>query len=154
MNVPIDFDHIGFLTEDIDRDAAIFEQLFGSMTWSAKIADPLQGVVALFGRTRDGLVYELLQPLSEKSPITRSLKTRTNVLNHLCFRCNDLATEAMRLRAQGFRPITEPTPAAAFAGNLIQFFYHSNGMLLELIEGTAGPFHTAPGAGDGGRPRA
>jgi methylmalonyl-CoA/ethylmalonyl-CoA epimerase len=136
-------DHIGFLTDNVDRDMALFDQLFGRMYWSAQITDLLQDVVARFGRTPDGIVYELIQPLSDKSPIAPALKAKKNIINHVCYRCEDLAEKAKVLRTIGFFPITEPKPGVAFAGSLIQFFYQPNGLLLEMIEGTAGPFDTA-----------
>lgn len=119
---------------------ASFEQLFGQMTWSHRIVDTLQDVAARFGRTPDGIVYELIQPLSDKSPIAKSLKERKNILNHVCYRCPSLEIRARELRQQGFFPVTEPKPGTAFSGHLVQFFYHPNGMLMEIIEGSAGPF--------------
>jgi hypothetical protein len=44
------------------------------------------------------------------------------------------------LRARGAVPIGAPKPGIAFAGRLIQFFYMPNGMLMEIIEGSEGPF--------------
>lgn len=133
-------DHIGFLTKDVDREMAAFEILFGEIVWSPRFTDPLQDVVARFGRTPGGLVYELVQPLSETSPIARSLKERKNVLNHVCYRHPNLEVRAAELRSEGFFPITDAKPGAAFHGNMVQFFYHPNGMMLEVIEGTTGPF--------------
>jgi Glyoxalase/Bleomycin resistance protein/Dioxygenase superfamily len=133
-------DHIGFLTKDVEREMTAFEALLGEIVWSPRIVDPLQDVAARFGRTPGGLVYELIQPLSETSPIARSLKERKNVLNHVCYRHPILEVRAAELRAEGFFPVTEAKPGAAFHGALVQFFYHPNGMMLEIIEGTAGPF--------------
>ena len=135
------FDHIGFLTEDVDKEAEAFTRLFGPMQWSPKITDPLQDVIALFGRTGEGVVYELIQPLSDQSPISASLKSRKNIINHLCYRCEHLTAMSADLRDQGFFPVTEPKPGVAFAGHLVQFFYHPNGMLIEMIEGSVGPFN-------------
>ncbi|UGY22041.1 MULTISPECIES: VOC family protein [Bradyrhizobium] len=132
-------DHIGFLTEDVEREMVAFERLFGRIEWSVRIVDPLQDVTARFGRTVDGLVYELIQPNSASSPIAASLKARKNIINHVCYRCADLSEKARELREQGFFPVTEPKPGVAFAGHLVQFFYQPNGMLLEIIEGSAGP---------------
>jgi hypothetical protein len=140
------FDHIGFLSEDVDREMALFSSLFGIAEWSARITDPLQDVVARFGRSGNGLVYELVQPASDKSPIAANLKAKKNILNHVCYRCEDLAKKAAELRAQGFFPVTEPKPGAAFGGRPIQFFYQPNGLLLEMVEGTASPFDAGKSA--------
>jgi methylmalonyl-CoA/ethylmalonyl-CoA epimerase len=136
----VKFHHIGFLSEDVERDMAAFDLLFGKMAWSARFEDPEQDVIARFGRTAEGLVYELVQPRSDKSPVVRSLKARQNIINHLCYRCEDLAETTAELRSQGAVPIGAPRRGVAFSGRLIQFFYMANGMLLEIVEGHEGPF--------------
>jgi methylmalonyl-CoA/ethylmalonyl-CoA epimerase len=136
----MELDHVGFLTNDVDEEMARFDLLFRGTVWSAKIIDPIQDVIARFGRTPQGLVYELLQANSLNSPIAQALKARKNILNHICYRCLDLSAKADELRAQGFFPVTEAKTGIAFGNNPIQFFFHPNGLLLEMVEGTAGPF--------------
>src|SRR3954451_7931705 len=104
-------DHIGFLAADLDRETAAFDEMFGKLQWGERIEDPLQDVVARFGRTAEGVVYELIQPLSEKSPVCQSIKTRRNIINHLCYRCESLDQKAVQLRARGAVPVTRPKPA-------------------------------------------
>jgi methylmalonyl-CoA/ethylmalonyl-CoA epimerase len=133
-------DHIGFLTGDVDQETAAFDALFGKLQWTNRFEDPLQDVVARFGRTPEGLVYELVQPLSEKSPVSQSLKAKRNIINHLCYRCENLNDKGLELRRRGAVPVGAPKPGVAFSGNLIQFFYLPTGMLIEIIEGTDGPF--------------
>ena len=139
----MELDHIGFLTNDVDQEVENFSLLFPGTRWSTKIVDPIQDVTARFGLTPQGLVYELLEANSPNSQITQSLKARKNILNHVCYRCHDLATKASELRAQGLFPTTEAKPGIAFRNNLIQFFLHPNGLLLELVEGTGSPFDEA-----------
>jgi len=136
-------DHVGFLSADIEADRANFDLVFPGTVWTMPIMDPLQDVTARFGRTRQGLVYELIQPNSPKSPIASALKGRKNILNHVCYRCPDLAAKATELRACGFFPVSDALPGAAFGGAPIQFFFHPNGLLLEWIEGRASPFDQA-----------
>jgi methylmalonyl-CoA/ethylmalonyl-CoA epimerase len=136
----MELDHVGFLTNDVEQEMARFELLFPGTLWSGRIIDTLQDVTARFGRTPQGLVYELLQSNSPNSPIAQALKARKNILNHMCYRCPSLSAKADELRAQGFFPVTEAKAGIAFGNNLIQFFFHPNGLLLELVEGTASPF--------------
>lgn len=136
----MELDHVGFLTDDVDEEMARFELLFPGTVWSARIVDPVQDVTARFGRTPQGLVYELLQANSPSSPIAQALKARKNILNHMCYRCGDLSAKAGELRAQGFFPVTDAKAGIAFGNNPIQFFFHPNGLLLELVEGAASPF--------------
>jgi Glyoxalase/Bleomycin resistance protein/Dioxygenase superfamily len=133
-------DHIGFLVADIEREMATFNVLFPGTVWSPLVVDPLQDVAARFGRTPQALVYELVEPTSQNSPVAHSLKARKNLLNHVCYRCVNLASKALELRANGFFPVTEAKPGKAFGNEPIQFFFHTNGLLIELVQGTAGPF--------------
>jgi hypothetical protein len=133
-------DHIGFLTEDVEAEMANFSLMFPGTLWSPRFVDETQDVTARFGRTPQGLVYELIHPNSPASPIAAALRARKNLLNHICYRCEDLAAKAAELRAQGLFPVTEPRPGIAFGNEPIQFFFHSNGLLLELVQGLHGPF--------------
>ncbi len=136
-------DHVGFLSTDIEADRVNFDLVFPGTIWTKRIVDPLQDVTARFGRTPPGLVYELIQPNSPSSPIAAALKARKNILNHVCYRCADLAAKAVELRACGFFPVNDARPGTAFGGALIQFFFHPNGLLLEWIEGCTTPFDQA-----------
>ena len=140
------FDHIGFITRDIASEIPLFESLHGPLKWSPLIEDPLQDVMAKFGASTSGIIYELLQPLSVSSPIAVSLAKKVNIIHHICYRTNDLASTRDMLRKQGSFPVTEPKPAVAFGGEMLQFFYQPGGWLLEIIGGTAGPFDEAMGS--------
>jgi hypothetical protein len=139
------FNHIGFLSKDIEAEADVFSRLFPGTVWSDRIVDPIQDVTARFGRTPQGVVYELVEANSETSPIYQALKARKNILNHVCYSCDNLVQTSNDLRSQGFFPVTEAKPGIAFGDNPIQFFFHPNGLLMELVEGDAGPFNRAAG---------
>ncbi len=136
--------HVGFLTSDVEQEMANFDLMFPGTVWSSRIVDPVQDVTARFGKTPQGLVYELIEANSEKSPIAQALKSRKNILNHMCYSCDDLSLKALELRAQGLYPVTEPKPGIAFGNRPIQFFLHPNGLLLELVEGDISPFDSKP----------
>lgn len=128
------FDHVGVVVKSLDAARARFAATLGVAEWTAPLEDPVNGVRLAFGRDPGGMVYELLEPIDEASPIHRALKSRTNLLNHSAYRVPSLAEAAEHLRASGCMPTGDSRPAIAFGGAPIQFFVSPDGILIELIE--------------------
>ena len=116
------------------------DALFQNMEWSPLISDPIQQVDIRFGRNDDALVYELLSPHGEKSPLYQTWRKRKNLLNHICYRTRELEMGAAHLASQRVRAITRPAPAVAYGQSMIQFFLHPDGWVIELVEGNRSPF--------------
>lgn len=135
------FDHVGVVVRSLGKARARFETMLGIANWTAEVEDETNGVRILFGRDPSGMVYELLEPLDEASPVHRALKSRTNLLNHSAYLVPDLASAAEHLRTAGSMPVAEPRPAIAYGGAPIQFFVTADGIVLELIEA---PDHRHP----------
>jgi len=128
------FDHLGLVVKSLDRGRRTLEESLLIAGWTAEIEDPVNGVRLQFGRDPAGVVFELLEPLDDKSPVYRALKSRTNILNHVAYRVADLAAGAARLRAAKHAPTSAPKPAIAYGGALIQFFISPLNLVIELIE--------------------
>jgi methylmalonyl-CoA/ethylmalonyl-CoA epimerase len=107
--------------------------------WTEEFRDPVNDVWVQFGRCGSGICYELVAPLSDKSPVSRALSLRINVVNHVAYLVEDLDRQAQRLAATAFHPTAPPRPAIAYGGSRIQFFVSASGMIFELIEA---PNHT------------
>lgn len=133
------FDHLGLVVEDLDAEMARLDAMCGPLAWSDAITDPIQKVDMRFGRATDGLVYELLRPTGADSPLAKTLKSRRNILNHICYRTEDLASARDRLARLGLRAFTEPVPAVAFGMARVQFFLHPAGWIAELVEAASSP---------------
>jgi len=142
--VPLKLDHIGFVVENIIK----VKELFGTIgldTGTEAVVNPLQKVSASFVNVgeRDDIYIELLEPVSDDSPISNFLQKRGSGLHHLCFEVDDIEKATHELNAKGFRMVVPPEDCTAYDENLkrecqdstkIAFFIISKGVLIELIE--------------------
>ena len=142
--MPLKLDHIGFVVENINK----LKELFGTIgldTGTEAVVNPLQKVSASFVNVgeRDDIYIELLEPVSDDSPISNFLQKRGSGLHHLCFEVDDIEKATHELNAKGFRMVVPPEDCTAYDENLkrecqdstkIAFFIISKGVLIELIE--------------------
>jgi methylmalonyl-CoA/ethylmalonyl-CoA epimerase len=128
------FDHIGIVVADLSIAAPQLAGLLGAVQWTQQFDDGGLGVSVRFARDRTGVVYELIAPYGERSPVIRTLKSRNNLLNQLAYRTPNLEPAVARLRVQGAVPVTQPAPAVAFGGARVQFLMTPFDFLVELIE--------------------
>lgn len=128
------FDHIGVTTANLQTGRPLLENSVGVQAWTEAFEDPVNEVWVQFGHDASGICYELLAPLSDRSPIRRVLAQKVNVLNHVAYLVDDLAARAAHLVAAGFVPVAPARPAIAYGNKPIQFFVSRSRLLIELIE--------------------
>jgi methylmalonyl-CoA/ethylmalonyl-CoA epimerase len=128
------FDHLGLVTKSLARGRKGIGGALGITAWTPEVRDPVNGVILQFGRDRAGVVYELLEPIDETSPVHAALSTGKAILNHVAYLVPDLTAGAQILRTGGAAPTSEPKPAIAYGGAHIQFFVTSARFIVELIE--------------------
>ena len=78
---------------------------------------------------------ELLEPLSESSPVARFLSQRGPGIHHIALRVSDIRKALNQLKASGARLIDE-IPRTGAGGCLVAFIHPSatGGVLVELVE--------------------
>jgi len=129
------FDHIGIVVRDMDEGVASLAALSGPLTWTRRFDDTGLGVSVRFGRCSMGVVYEIIAPLGEISPVRHALESRSNLLNQIAYRTRSLDESVARLRAGRLAvPASPAAPALAFGGAPVQFLMTRLGFLIELIE--------------------
>jgi methylmalonyl-CoA/ethylmalonyl-CoA epimerase len=128
------FDHVGVVVPELGEGRSWFTDLLSIREWTAEVADPVNGVYVQFGRDASGMCYELIAPIAEESPVSRTLASGDNILAHVAYLVPDLAAAAERLRQKRCFPIGSPKPAIAYGGSKIQFFFTPLRLLIELIE--------------------
>lgn len=128
------FDHVGIVAADIDGGSAELEALLPVAAWTARFDDETLGVSVRFARDRSGVVFELIAPLGERSPVAAIAKSKVGVINQLAYRVASLDEAGRHMRGAGAAPLGTPRPAVAFNGARVQFFYSRLGMVIELIE--------------------
>ena len=97
-----------------------------------KIQDPIQRVNVAFIHLNNFKI-ELIEPITEKSPITKILD-KGQSLYHLCFRVPDINKALETARKHGFHSISRPVPAKAFNDNKVAWVFSKVYGLFELIE--------------------
>jgi len=126
-------DHIGIATNTIAEGLALWRDALGlQIDHTEEVTE--QGVrIAMLsiGETH----IELLEPLSESSPVGRFLEKRGPGIHHLAIRVVDIRASLAELKAKGTRLIDE-SPRTGAGGCLVAFVHPSsaNGVLLELVQ--------------------
>ena len=126
-------DHIGIATRGIDQAMDLWRDSLGlALEHTEEIAE--QGVrvgMIPLGETQ----VELLEPLSDDSPVGRFLEKRGPGIHHIAIRVDDIRAELAKLKKKGARLIDE-TPRTGAGGCLVAFIHPSStgGVLLELVE--------------------
>jgi methylmalonyl-CoA/ethylmalonyl-CoA epimerase len=127
--------HYGFATEDIERSEATYK-LLGFERCSDIITDPVQNVRLLFIRNGDSNtpLIELVEPLSEQSPVSGILKKSKASLYHSCYIVDDMTAAIQELKQNRFVLLSQPVSAIAFENRQICFLFNKHVGLVELLE--------------------
>ncbi|MGA2983121.1 MAG: VOC family protein [Terriglobia bacterium] len=127
--------HLGFVVASISKVAEEFAVSMG-LSWDGKIIhDPIQRVRVSFFWPADtrNQVFELVEPASEASPVTRFLK-KGGGLHHVCYEIDDLESGLRKARGTGLAIVAAPAPAVAFDGRRIAWVCSRSRLLMELLE--------------------
>jgi methylmalonyl-CoA epimerase len=131
-------DHVALIVEDLREAERIYAALGFEVRYRERVED--QGV-EITGMQAGLSTIELLQPLSEDSPLERFRGEKPTKLHHIAYRVPDIEAELTRLRGAGIRLIDE-RPRRGAHGNMIAFIHPSatGGALIEVCQPpTAGP---------------
>ena len=136
--------HVGVATPDLQASIAFYRDVMGATDITEPFDMPSQGVKVCFVNTpgengtpgtSGGTQIELLQPLSEDSPVSGFLaKNPLGGQHHICYEVPDIHAAKAEFEAMGKRVLGEPRIGAH--GTLI-FFVHPKdmgGQLTEIME--------------------
>jgi methylmalonyl-CoA/ethylmalonyl-CoA epimerase len=133
MKLHFELDHIGVAVESLDQGKKFYETLgLGPMTTEAV---PSEKVTVGFFETGNGARIELLEPMSEDSPVAKFMDKRGPGIHHICLKVSDIRQVMATLKAQGVQLINEEPRQGAH--NCLVAFVHpksTGGILLELSE--------------------
>jgi methylmalonyl-CoA/ethylmalonyl-CoA epimerase len=127
--------HLGFVVSSISTVGEEFA-LSISARWDGEIIhDPIQRVRVAFFSPVDikNPVFELVEPASEASPVSRFLK-KGGGLHHICYEIDDLESGLCEARGVGLMIVADPAPAVAFGGRRIAWVCSKSRLLVELLE--------------------
>ncbi|MCR5595868.1 MAG: VOC family protein [Lachnospiraceae bacterium] len=125
--------HIGYLVKNIDKAEAEFVAL-GYTIINEKCRDDYRKVDIVF-LEKEGYCVELISPYAEDSVVSGLMKRFKNSPYHICYETDDYDKCFELLRAQGYVPFDENTPAPAISGRRVQFFTHPKLGMIEILNG-------------------
>jgi len=130
------FHHLGVAVGELRSAIESYGKLFGYRLVSGPFDDPIQKVSVCFLKKGDPgeALVELVAPLTEDSPINRTLKKGGGAY-HLCYEVADLDEALRGFAAEGCVVVAEPVPAVAFGGRRIAWLFTPTRQLVELIDG-------------------
>ena len=128
------FHHDGIACRSIEEDKKFYGML--GFTQEGKVfEDELQKIRGMFMVNLSGMRVELLEALTDDSPIKPYLSKSCKIYHH-AFTCNELFEEQINhLLEHGAMIGSPPKPSVAFGGRKITFLVLPNSLLIELIEG-------------------
>jgi methylmalonyl-CoA/ethylmalonyl-CoA epimerase len=126
---------MGFVVADIATSMPAFVRSMAA-EWDGQVfEDPLQKAKVAFLTTRPGdALIELVQPVTEDSPVQRFLVQQGGGMHHLCYEVADLEGELAAFRSRGALIARRPKAAVAFGGRRIAWVLTSEKFLVELLE--------------------
>jgi len=126
-------EHLGIAVTDLEKSKDIFEKLLGAPSYKDEEVES-EHVITSFFRNGPNKV-ELLQATSPDSAIAKFISKRGEGLHHIAFAVDDIHAEMARLKAEGFRLLSEE-PKKGADNKLICFIHpkSANGLLVELCQ--------------------
>ena len=127
-----EIDHLGIAVKSLAQAKKFYETLgLSPMEDETVEAEKVRLSMVPVGES----CIELLEPLSDDSPIAKFLAKRGEGLHHVALNVEDLSGTVERLKASGTRLISDEIKVGA-GGHLYVFVHPSSagGVLLELVE--------------------
>jgi methylmalonyl-CoA/ethylmalonyl-CoA epimerase len=129
----INIDHIGIAVRDLDAALAEYHRQYRVEPMHREVVES-QGVEEAMIAV-GGSHIQLLQPLSEESPVGKFIASRGEGMHHVAYAVADLDAALEHLRGEDVRLIDEE-PRIGGGGSRIAFVHPRSlaGTLIELVE--------------------
>lgn len=130
-------DHIAIAVRDLDLALRFYTEILGLSV--SKIEEVVSENVRVAFLPIGDTCIELLTPLSEDSPLARSIEKRGEGLHHLCFQTDNLQRDVLAFR-EARLPLLEPAPRPGSKETTVAFLHPkaNTGVLTEFVEYPAG----------------
>jgi methylmalonyl-CoA/ethylmalonyl-CoA epimerase len=131
-------DHVGLAVRDLEASVAFYTSTFG-LTVAGRETNESQGVREAMLHVADGPAgasyVQLLEPLTDDTPVGRFLATRGEGVHHVGYGVLDVAAALDQLRADGIR-LVDDRPRHGSLGAAIAFLHPNSvgGVLTELVQ--------------------
>lgn len=128
------FHHVGYVTPDIISARKTFGVFVNNIGISSgTFMDVEQKVNVSFFQLLGGPLIELIEPISDNSPVHRFLSINpSGGFHHIAFEAEDFVSTLKYVKSLGFRRVTSVT--TGFEGRNVCFFLPKSGDATPLIE--------------------
>ena len=127
--------HVAIAVRNIDEVVKLYETALGLKVTHVEVVGE-QGVkAAMLEPEGGGPAIELLEPLSDNSPISKFLEKRGEGIHHICFLVDDIESALERLKKEGVQLIDQSPRPCAYETRVA--FIHPKafkGVLIEIAE--------------------
>ncbi|KJD36678.1 hypothetical protein PW52_03275 [Tamlana sedimentorum] len=126
-------EHIGIAVKNLKDSNTLFKKLLGAAHYKTETVDA-EGVNTSFFKVGDNKI-ELLEATNPNSPIAQFINKKGEGVHHIAFAVNDITSEIIRLKKEGFTVLNEE-PKRGADNKLVAFLHpkSSNGVLIELFQ--------------------
>jgi methylmalonyl-CoA/ethylmalonyl-CoA epimerase len=126
-------EHIGIAVHDLKSAGMTYEKLLNTTVYKTEEVAS-EGVKTAFLQNGPNKI-ELLEALSDDSPIAKFLAKKGEGIHHIAFEVTDIQAEMDRLKSEGFILLNDEPKLGA--DNKLVCFVHpkgANGVLIELCQ--------------------
>ncbi|MGF9904938.1 methylmalonyl-CoA epimerase [Brevibacillus porteri] len=133
MSAPKKIAHIGIAVKSLEKTLPFYTEQLGLELVGTEIVESEQVQVAFLKIGESHI--ELLEPLSDESPIAKFMEKRGEGIHHIAFDVDDVAGRLVTLKEQGV-PLIHEVPKTGAHDALIGFLHPkaANGVLYELCQ--------------------
>lgn len=124
--------HVGYLVKHFDEAFSVFSDL-GFRPDGPVTLDESRKIRIQF-MSKDGVVIELVSPVSKDSAVGSLLKKTGASPYHICYESDNFQKDMESLEQKGYLRITEPAVAPAIEGNNVVFLVNPEIGLIEIVE--------------------
>jgi methylmalonyl-CoA/ethylmalonyl-CoA epimerase len=126
-------EHIGIAVKDLEVSNMLFAKLLGVQSYKQEEVLS-EGVMTSFFENGPNKI-ELLAATSMDSPIAKFLEKKGEGIHHIAFDVEDIESEILRLKDEGFVVLNE-IPKKGADNKLVAFLHpkSTNGVLIELCQ--------------------
>lgn len=125
--------HIGIAVESIENASAFYRDILGAKFEGIEEVLSQKVKIAVWGM--DGVKIELLEAMSQDSPISRFVEKRGAGIHHIAFWTGNIEKTIDRLRSSGYA-MTDEKPRKGLHDTRVVFLHpkSTGGVLVELVE--------------------
>jgi len=126
-------DHIGIAVKDLQDTLNLYKKILENTELAIEEVPSEKVRVAMIPLGDTSI--ELLEPMSDESPIAKFIKEKGEGIHHIAIAVEDIKASIGKLSAEGLR-ILYPEPRPGSHGKMITFLHpkSTKGVLLELCQ--------------------